>query len=264
MTLPRTSDETPPETPGGTGPDAVLRVADLPEPDDGVLDVHLPGGRVPEGPARVVFLVHGGFWKAAYDRRHTRPQARALADLGWVVATPEYRRVGAGGGWPTTGEDVRRALDALPELLSRIGVTVGETVAMGHSAGGHLVLWLAGTGAPLDGVVALAPVADLQQAVALDLGDGATTALMGGRDVAEADPMGLLDDRPAYDVTVVHGSDDDDVPLSLSHALVERHPWIGLHELGCDHMGLIDPTSPAWPTVVGALPPDARVPQDAS
>lgn len=253
-----------PADPARAEPDAVLRYADHPSPDDGVVDVHLPGGRVPEGPARVLLVVHGGFWKAAYDRRHTRPQARALADLGWVVATPEYRRVGAGGGWPTTGDDVRRALDALPGLLARIGVGVGETWAMGHSAGGHLVLWLAGTGAPLAGVVALAPVADLDAAIALDLGDGATTALLGDHDPAEADPLRLLDRRPAYDVTVVHGSADDAVPLSQSLGVVARHPWIGLRRLDCDHMSLVDPTSPAWDTVVGCLPPDARVPQDAS
>ncbi|ROR89299.1 alpha/beta hydrolase [Nocardioides aurantiacus] len=235
----------------GALPDATLRWADH---DDGVLDVHLPGGRLPRQAARTVLLVHGGFWKSAHDRRHTREQARALADLGWVVATPEYRRVGAGGGWPTTGRDVRRALDLLPELLGRIGVRSGPTWAMGHSAGGQLVLWLAATGAPLDGVVALAPVADLAEALRLDLGDGATAALLGDQPVGEADPVTLLDRRPPYDVRVVHGSADEAVPLPLSRGLVERHPWIDLTELDTDHMSLIDPGSDAWPTVVAQLP----------
>lgn len=235
----------------GPTPDATLRYA---AHDDGLLDVHLPGGQLPEGPARTLFLVHGGFWKAAYDRTHTRDQARALAELGWVVATPEYRRVGAGGGWPTTGDDVRSALDQLPDLLGRLGVTVGPTRAMGHSAGGHLVLWLAATGAPLDGVVALAPVADLAEAVRLDLGDGATTALLGDLPTEVADPAVLLDRRPSYDVRVVHGDADDAVPLSVSRGLVERHPWVGLTEVAADHMDLITPGSAAWPTVVDQLP----------
>lgn len=235
----------------GPLPDATLRWA---EHDDGVLDVHLPGGRLPTQTARTVLLVHGGFWKAAYDRTHTREQARALADLGWVVATPEYRRVGAGGGWPTTGHDVRRALDLLPELLGRIGVRPGPTWAMGHSAGGHLVLWLAATGAPLDGVVALAPVADLAEARRLGLGDGATAALLGDQPTEVADPAVLLEVRPAYDVRVVHGTADEAVPVSLSRGLVGHHPWIDLTELATDHMALIDPGSDAWPTVVAQLP----------
>ncbi|KQT90659.1 hypothetical protein ASG49_12890 [Marmoricola sp. Leaf446] len=236
----------------GPPPDATLRWA---EHDDGLLDVHLPGGRLPARTAGVVFLVHGGFWRAAHDRRHTRPQARALADQGWVVATPEYRRVGAGGGWPTTGSDVRRALDVLPELLGRIGVRSGPTWAMGHSAGGHLALWLAATGAPLDGVVALAPVADLAEAHRLHLGDGAAAALLGDHPTDEADPALLLERRPPYDVRVVHGSADESVPLSLSRGLVGRHPWVALTELTCDHMSLIDPASDAWPTVLRQLPP---------
>lgn len=235
----------------GPLPDATLRWA---EHDDGVLDVHLPDGRLPRHAARTVLLVHGGFWRSAYDRRHTREQARALADLGWVVATPEYRRVGAGGGWPTTGSDVRRALDLLPELLGRIGVRSGPTWAMGHSAGGHLVLWLAATGAPLDGVVALAPVADLAEALRLGLGDGATAALLGDQPTEVADPAVLLARRPAYDVRVVHGSADEAVPLALSRGLVAQHPWIGLTEVDADHMALIDPGSDAWPTVVAQLP----------
>lgn len=235
----------------GPLPDATLRWA---EHDDGLLDVHLPDGRLPPRAAGVVFLVHGGFWKAAHDRLHTREQARALADRGWVVATPEYRRVGAGGGWPTTGDDVRTALELLPELLGRIGVRTGPTWAVGHSAGGHLVLWLAATGAHLDGVLALAPVADLGEALRLDLGDGAAAGLLGDQPAGAADPMTLLSRRPPYDVRVVHGSRDESVPLSLSRGLVTRHPWVDLTEVDADHMALITPGSSAWPTVLEQLP----------
>src|SRR5207237_9219910 len=61
-------------------PDATLRYDDHP---DGLLDVHLP----PEPSDRLLFLFHGGFWTSEWDSTHTRPTARALADLGWVVAT---------------------------------------------------------------------------------------------------------------------------------------------------------------------------------
>src|SRR5215218_5364061 len=101
-------------------PDAVLRYDDH---DDALLDVHLP--RTPNGVT--VLLLHGGFWKTAYDRTHTRPMAVALAAEGFVVASPEYRRVGPGGagGWPRTGADVERAATRLPGLLAGIGVDVG-------------------------------------------------------------------------------------------------------------------------------------------
>ncbi len=227
-------------------PDAVLRYADH---EDAVVDLHLPDGPTD----RVVVLVHGGFWKAQWDRRHTRPMARALADLGLVVATPEYRRVGNGGGWPVTADDVLLAVRRLPEMLGRVGVEPAPLVLTGHSAGGHLALWLATTDVPVKRVVALAPVCDLGEAARLGLGDDATTAFLDGVDPAAADPMVLLADRPAAEVHIVHGVDDDSVPVSLSRGLVSRHPWVQLHEVPGGHFDVIEPGSAAWPTVAEAL-----------
>lgn len=233
-------------------PDAVLRYADH---DEAVVDVHLPSS-YPRDAAPLVVLVHGGFWKAEWDRTHTRPLARALAEDGFVVATPEYRRVGNGGGWPTTCEDVRRALTALPDLLAAVDVTPGRTTLVGHSAGGHLVLWLAGEGV-VDRVVALAPVADLRATAAQDLGSGAARAFMGGGpdevDYDPADPMVLLDRRPVADLVVVHGNRDENVPIGISRGLVARHPWIRLVELDCGHFELIDPQDAAYRTVRAAV-----------
>ncbi|MBV9831170.1 MAG: prolyl oligopeptidase family serine peptidase, partial [Marmoricola sp.] len=166
---------------------------------------------------------------------------------------PEYRRVRGGGGWPTTGDDVRRAFEALPGITDAMGLMQARTVAVGHSAGGHLVLWLATTGVPLDAVVALAPVCDLREAIRLGLGDHATEKLLGGTDPAGADPMTLLDRRPEARIAVVHSVDDDTVPVSLSRGLVERHPWIDLHETPGGHFEVIEPGSVAWPAVLGAL-----------
>jgi acetyl esterase/lipase len=230
-------------------PDATLQYDDR---ADAVVDLHLP----PAASDRLLFLVHGGFWKAGWDRTHTRPMARALAEDGWVVATPEYRRVGAGGGWPVTGDDVRGALDRLPALLADIGVETSRTVVTGHSAGGHLALWLAATGAPMDHVVALAPVCDLVEAIRLGLGGHATEALLDGADPAVADPMTLLDVRPDASVAIVHGRDDTNVPVSLSRGFVQRHPWADLHEVPGGHFEVIEPGSVAWPTVTAALAAD--------
>jgi len=229
-------------------PDAVLRYA---EHDDGVLDVHLP----PTPNGTTVLLVHGGFWKTAYDRKHTRPMARALADAGFVVVTPEYRRVGPGGtgGWPTTATDVELALARVPELLGSIGVATGTLRAIGHSAGGHLVLWLASTPAPLERVVALAPVCDLREALRRGLGSDAARAFLGRSDPDEADPMVVLDRHGETEVVVVHGVADDVVPVELSRNLAARYPWVDLREVPGEHFEVIEPGSPVWADVLSAL-----------
>jgi acetyl esterase/lipase len=228
-------------------PDATVRYADH---DDGVIDLHLP--QVPSG--RVVVLVHGGFWKLEHDRRHTREMAGALAARGHLVATPEYRRVRGGGGWPITCEDVRDAITRLPMLLDGLGLPRGPVTVAGHSAGGHLALWLATTGVPVRRVVALAPVSDLYAAMRLGLGDRATQAFLGEAAPEPADPMTLFAHRPDVEIVIVHGDADADVPVSLSRGFVAAHPWVQLHEVAeAGHMDLIDPGSSAWPTVRSAL-----------
>ncbi len=237
-------------------PDVVLRYAGH---EDAVLDVHLPSGSLPTEPVdRVVVLLHGGFWKTAWDRRHTRPMARALADRGLVVVTPEYRRVGSGagsgGGWPVTGDDVLLAVQRLPDLLASVGVPPAPLVLTGHSAGGQLALWLATSGLPVSRVVALAPVCDLAEAARLGLGSDAVPAMLGTHDSADADPMVLLSERPAAQVHVVHGTRDEDVPVSLSRRLVAAYPWIELHELpGVGHMELIAAAGSEFELVLGLL-----------
>jgi acetyl esterase/lipase len=239
-------------------PDAVLRYD---EHEDGLLDVHLPASQN----GITVLLLHGGFWKTAYDRRHTREMAVDLAARGFLVATPEYRRVGPGGagGWPRTGADVRHAATRLPDLLAGIDQEVGTLRVMGHSAGGHLALWLATTEVPVDRVVALAPVCDLRQAIARKLGSDAARAFLGEIDPDEADPMLLLDRRPDAEIRVVHGVDDDVVPIDLARALVARHPWIQLDEVPAGHFEVIEPGSTAWPAVLSALgsAPSSREPR---
>lgn len=229
-------------------PDAVLRYA---EHDDGILDLHLPA----EPNGVTVLLVHGGFWRTAYDRTHTRPMARALSDAGFTVATPEYRRVGPGatGGWPTTAEDVRGAAQRLPELLGSRGLGFGPVRAVGHSAGGHLVLWLATTELPLQRVVALAPVCDLAAALDRRLGSDAARAFLGGSEPQPADPMRLFADGVTTDVRIVHGVDDEPVPVELSRGFVARHPSVTLTEVPGGHFELIDPASAQWSTVLRAL-----------
>jgi acetyl esterase/lipase len=256
-------------------PDRTLSYGPLPEQ---VVDVRLPAVAAGPAPAALVVVVHGGFWKAEWDRAHAAPQSAGLAAAGHVVATVEYRRVRtAGGGWPGTLDDLALLTDTVPGLVAAAlpgRVDPARTVLVGHSAGGHLVTWAASRHRlppsspwhrpdPLPvGVVSLAGVLDLALAAALGLGGGATQALLGGEPeerperYAAADPARLL--PTGVPTVLVHGTRDEDVPIevSRSYAAAARAAGqqVALHELaGTDHMALIDPTSPAWPPVLAAI-----------
>jgi len=199
----------------------------------------------------LVILLHGGFWRPAYDRIHTRPMAQALAAAGWTVATPEYRRIP--GNPEATLQDVRLALETLP---ARVEHHNGEVLLVGHSAGGHLALWAAAAGlrCPIRGVLALAPVADLRLAHERRLGGGAVQAFLGvppeGR--PEVDPIRMPE--PQARVTLLQGEGDEIVPPEVARSYAAAHPKARLVPLpGAAHFALIDPVSTAWPTVLEEL-----------
>lgn len=243
-------------------PDATVPYGDHPEQ---LADLRRPAG---DGPPRpLVVVVHGGFWRAEYDRGHTGPMAAALAALGHPVAQLEYRRTGQpDGGWPHTLTDVLAGVAALPALAAAAlpgRVAPGPVILVGHSAGGHLALYAAAHApATVGGVLALAPVADLAEAYRLDLDGGAVAALLGGGPAdhpdryAAADPSSLVPIRAR--TVVMHGLLDRQVPVAISRSWVAAARAAGtpatLLELPeCEHFGLIAPDSTAWPRVVAAL-----------
>jgi acetyl esterase/lipase len=238
-------------------------------------DLFLPKGA---GPHPLVLALHGGFWRARYDLAHLGHLCAALAHAGFAVWSVEYRRIGegegGGGGYPATLQDVSLAADFLPLLRRRFPSLGKPVVALGHSAGGQLALWLAGRHhAPeasgvhgphlaLAGVVALAPVSDLAEASRLDLGKGVVRDFLGGAPdarperYAAASPSRLLPLGARQ--LVVHGTEDDTVPFSLSQAFVaearargDRAELRTLH--GHGHFEPIDPRSAAWPVVLAAV-----------
>jgi acetyl esterase/lipase len=239
-------------------PDAVLRYAGH---FDAVVDVFLPVGLGrPEHPSPLVLFVHGGFWREEYDRMHVRPLADALRRRGFVVAVPEYRRVGGAGGWPQTADDVEAGLGAVPGMLGDVAPGYVDPAALpvlaGHSAGGHLALWagLRAGSRRVAAIVALASVTDLRYAARVRMGDGAVQELLGGepRDLpdryADADVVSMLPSA-GVPVTIIQGDADLQVPAEMNRGVAARHdgPGVRYVELaGVDHFALIDPLSPVF------------------
>jgi acetyl esterase/lipase len=209
----------------------------------------------PMGRARgVVVVVHGGFWKAAYDLSLGRPLAADLVERGWAALNIEYRRVGAGGGVPQTLDDVRAAIATLGE--TELDLTT--VVTLGHSAGGHLAAWAGHAIDAVTHVVSQAGVLDLVAADRDGLGGGAVLAFLGhpaGPADAGVDPRQQL--PLGVPVWCVHATDDDMVPISQSRDYVVAATAAGaraeLVEVAGDHFVVIDPASDAWARTVEIL-----------
>jgi acetyl esterase/lipase len=241
-----------------------------PRPDQ-VAEVTVPPDA--EGPLPLALLLHGGVWREPHDRVHVRPLAAALAATGVVVANVDYRRVDGAGGWPTTFADVALATDTVPDLIEASGLAIDRSavVLVGHSAGGHLALWstlrhltapdVPGyrvTPLPVAGVVPLAGVVALTSFYRTSP-DGDTVArLMGGDPAAVPDRYRAADPAllgaPECRVVLVHGSEDEAVPVQTARDYAAAHDVVALVELaGTGHFEVIDPGSTAWPAVRAAV-----------
>lgn len=219
-----------------------------PEPEQ-VADVFRPAGS--PAPRGLIVFIHGGYWRPPVDRHHARPLAYALADTGFITCSIEYRRV---PGEPDLMiADIGRALETLPAL---VGLSEARIILVGHSAGGHLALVTA-TRHPglVAGVIALAPVTDLEAADALQLGSGAVRAFLGEPAIARPDLDPVRCSAPAVNVTVIHGARDSIVPIAQAHSLAEAWPGTCRVVVVDDsaHFELIDPRSTAWAVVVGEV-----------
>ena len=218
--------------------------------------------RLPEGPGPhpAAIVIHGGYWRAAYGLAHIGHLCAAFNKAGIATWSLEYRRVGnPGGGWPGTFDDVRNGAGHLHRFAQSKGLDIKRIIATGHSAGGHLVIWLARQGVlDLRGIVPLAPVADLRKAYELGLGNHAVRELLDGSPKEHPDrynaasPPDLLPLKVRQ--RIVHGAADNIVPISLSRDYVAAARSKGddatLRELrGTGHFEVIDPRTPAWPAL---------------
>ncbi|WP_298818819.1 alpha/beta hydrolase family protein [Chloroflexus sp.] len=227
-------------------------------------DLYLPDT---SRPAPVVVLIHGGCWQAVYDLTPLGECCAALRAAGYAVWSLEYRRLGNGGGWPQTFHDVAAGLDYLRALAAQYPLDLTRVIALGHSAGGQLALWLAArsklpdTSAlyhahplPLCGVVALAAVTDLDLGVTATACGVACAELVGHHShrYREVSPRALLPlGVPHYHLV---GSDDQIVPAAYVESFVTAARSTGdpahLSILpDCGHFELTTPHSAAWHAV---------------
>jgi acetyl esterase/lipase len=229
-------------------------------------DLYLPLGA---GPHPVMVVIHGGSWHRRYGKVVMRGLAGDLVRQGWAVWNIEYRRLGEGGGWPTTFEDVAAAVDLLAEIDAP--VDLDSVSVLGHSAGGHLALWAASRERFPAGTLGAAPAVAFKraigQAAVCDLAGayrrwhgGAARALMGGppeqmpERYAIGDPLAHVPLQ--IPVLLVHGVLDETVSIELSRRYTRDSDAAGgaveLIEIEGEagrHRVHIDPRGAAWAAV---------------
>ncbi|MBI5764399.1 MAG: alpha/beta hydrolase [Planctomycetes bacterium] len=234
--------------------------------------------RIPEGkgPHPVVVLIHGGCWLAEVaDLTYFSPMAETLTKRGVATWNIEYRRIGnEGGGWPGTFLDVGRATDHLRVIAKQYALDLDRVVVAGHSAGGHLALWIAARKKldkaselfvkdplPVAGVVNLSGPGDLATFGSDPkhaCGEDTIRRLLGGgpKDVPsryrDASPTMLL--PLGVPQVCISGLRDQAVPFGHGKAHTEAARKAGddarfveLPEAG--HFEVIAPTSDSWRSV---------------
>ncbi len=221
-------------------------------------DLRLPVG---EGPHPVVVLIHGGGWKHRWQRDLMAPIAVDLAEHGFASWNVEFRRVGGGGGWPATFDDVRAAIDALAAVDEVARLDLDRVCFLGHSSGGHLALWAAADGQTRVRpalVVAIAAVSDLVEAARRQLvgGENIVVGLLGGtpeevpKRYAAASPRARLPlGTPQLLVQGLRDYIPDLVDLNRSYARAAREAGddVELVELpDVEHLEPIESASAAW------------------
>lgn len=221
----------------------------------------------------VIVLVHGGGYSEVYDIKPMGSVAKALAAEGFAVWNIEYRRVGNDGDYPQMFLDVANATDYLRQIADTHDLDLDNVITVGHSAGGHLALWLAGrhkiteTSAiyiknplPVKAVVALAPVADVSYAFEQGLRDALIVVMGGKPDVVsahyqDASPYAMLPLGIAQ--THIVGTEDtkilDNVKryIQAAEQAGDTVDLITIPDVG--HFEIVSTSADAWATIQATI-----------
>ncbi len=254
-------------------------------------ELRLPAGATSTHRAPIAIVIHGGCWYSPYASvRNSAPLADALAQHGVATWNVEYRRYNnPGGGWTGTFRDVADGADYVRMLAKQYPLDTTRIVLAGHSAGGHLALWLAsrrslerssplfgGTPLPVRGVVSVGGIADLREFYGRErntCGNPAVESLLGG--TPDSVPARLRDASPIerlpLGVPTVHIAGDRDfiAPVAVREAYVTAAKARGdsahvVTIVGDGHFEAMTPYKAAGRAVIDAirrlldLPPDHR------
>lgn len=240
------------------------------DPDQNWADLYLPAGEQRIDSIPLAVLIHGGAWQSQIGAGTFDPLARELANRGMAVYNIEYRRVGSGGGWPTTFHDVAAALDHVVEVDRQFPqITTDDELIVGHSAGAQLAVW-GGTRNELDDdevgshpafrptrVVSIAGPLDMTYAATH--GDDRIVTAIGGTPeevperYAKVDPLQNID--PGTPVVALHGGRDKTVPSENSQRYVDAVNEAGGHAKMVlfedqDHTSIVSGDSHTYPRVL--------------
>lgn len=243
-------------------------------------ELRLPAGASSRRRAPIAIVIHGGCWYSPYASiRNSAPLADALAQSGVATWNLEYRRYNnPGGGWTGTFRDVADGADYVRTLAKLYPIDTTRIVLAGHSAGGHLALWLAsrhrldrtsplvgGTPLPVRGVVLVGGIADLREFYGRErntCGNPAVESLLGG--VPDSVPARLRDASPIerlpLGVPSVHIAGDRDfiAPRAVREAYVTAAKARGdsartVTIVGDGHFEAMTPDKTAGRAVIDAI-----------
>ena len=258
-----------------SGPAPTARIAYGSAPSQ-FAELFRPEGK---GPFPVVVLVHGGCWTIKFGGiAQMRNVAGALAAEGIAVWNVEYRRADEeGGGYPGTYQDMNAALDKLGAEAAKYQLDTSRIVAIGHSAGGQLVQWIAGRSRipassplfhpnplPVREIISLGGLADLRNEKDLIKSScGRDTVELAGRPSA-ARPDVFVDTNAAELVpngsrtVLVTGELDTISPPRAAHDYAARALKAGdqaevLILPGASHYDEVAAGSPAWKLVLPVI-----------
>ncbi len=195
-----------------------------------LLDVYPPAARADDSRRPAVVMIHGGGFRAG-DKGSWEPEARRVAEKGWVAFSVDYR-LDEPTAFPAEVDDVQAAVRWVREHAGEYGIDPGRIGAVGESAGGTLAAMLAtlGSGSLEDGSRVAAAVAwsaplDLTR-LARERGDTWGAGLIGcplaacPDRYAAASPITHVDptDSPTFLVT----SEEELVPATQSYDMAIR------------------------------------------
>lgn len=226
-------------------------------------DLRLPLSAAPPNGYPVIVFIHGGAWRSEWSKNYTEAFVEALTQQGFATWDLEFRRIGhRTGGYPGTFEDVADGADHLRVIAEDYPLNLGRVIAVGHSSGGHLALWLAGRhrlpessplcrGEPLalEGVISIAGVNDLE--LSYTLGDRTDVLTLIGVDSLTSGTQRFSETNPARMLpfgvpqTLMIGDQDSQWRLKMTEQYAAQATAVGdttkvIIVPGANHMDVVD------------------------